>query len=61
MDDLSFGWKITWSVTIIATLYIYNPPILLQGTTTNVELTFSVGLQLVPSKTIRIDDTKYDI
>ena len=44
---LKLGWRITWSVTVIATMQIYNPPRELQGMTNDVGLTSSVGLQLV--------------
>ena len=61
-----FRWKITWYVTIIATLLIYNPPTDSQGMTNNVGLAYMLvtvyyGLRLAWSKTIRIGDTKYHI
>ena len=39
---LKFGWKITWSSTIIATMKILSPP-KSQGMTNYIGLTFKVG------------------
>ena len=38
--------KVTWLVTIIATLLIYNPPKNLQGMTNNVGLAISIGVTM---------------
>ena len=51
---LRFGWDITWYVTGNCNTIIYFPPKKLQGMTSYVDLTFSVG-DIILRFTIRIE------